>query len=362
MRITCVLVDRANYGRLQPVLELLESADWCELKIICGGTTVLPRFGQPCGDISLQFVVSDGVWHEVEGSCLVSTAKSVGLGVIEYTTAIQKTHPDLLLLIGDRYEALAAAAAAHYLRVPILHMQGGEVSGTLDDGARRAITQLARWHVPATTQAANNLMKQGVAACDILAVGCPSADLAARIQPKRTDGPVLVVYHPDTDSDNDKRAEIRAILQAVENHPVDILWPNIDAGSCVIAEEIRDWRRGKRDVHTHTNLEPSEYLQKLAETRCCVGNSSSFVRDAGFFGTPVVLVGDRQRGRQRAHNVLFAATDTKSVKNTLTLQDCLRFEPSTLYGKPGISQQIVNAINETIGNHTGTGQLAAVAG
>lgn len=363
MKITCILVDRANYGRLQPVLDLLESADWCELTVICGGTTVIPRFGAMADQVAHAGV---NVYHEVEGSCGLSMAKSVGLGVLEYTTAISESKPHLVLMIGDRYEALGAAVAAHYLRVPILHLQGGEVSGTLDDGARRAITQLARWHVPATTTAVNNLMKQGVKACDILAVGCPSADVAAQIKPTRTDGPILVVYHPDTDSDADKRAEIRAVLDAVGEYSVDILWPNIDAGSDVVAAEIKQWLPEHPKATVYTNLSPTEFHQKLAETWCCVGNSSSFVRDAGFFGTPVVLTGTRQKNREYGKNVRVihprCTFHAASIRLEINGEVGKRYPTSTLYGKPGISQQIVEAIYENIGNHTSPRELATAAG
>ena len=124
------------------MLELLEADERYTLDVLYGGTTILPRFGKPYLDWT-EYDDYCVVYHEVEGSCDRSMAKSVGLGVIEYTTAIAASAPDAVLIIGDRYEALAAAVAAHYLRIPIIHLQGGEVSGALDDGARRAITQLA---------------------------------------------------------------------------------------------------------------------------------------------------------------------------------------------------------------------------
>lgn len=365
MRICCVLTDRANYGRLKPLLLALRAESWVNLSIICGGTTVLSRFGNLRDAIERDgFDVTGEVWHEVEGATHHTMAISCGMGLQGYASEFRRQRPDLLLLIGDRYEALGAACAAHLMNVPILHVQGGEVSGCVDDRTRNAITAMATYHVPATKLAAKRL---GVPRDKILTIGCPASDLCARVEyPKQPTGPIMVAYHPDT-LHNEDSASMLELLEALKlvDLPYLLWWPNIDAGNEAIHKVIRRFlSNGDDRIKTVRNMPPEEYLASLANTVCAVGNSSSFVRDAGYFGTPVVLVGDRQAGREHGTNVINIPPERGTIAEAILWQlTCGRHAPSILYGDGQVSQRIVKAlkdIHEGSRNHSSTRRVEGI--
>lgn len=357
MKICCILVDRANLGRLSPVLNAIRDEPRLTLQLVCGGSMVLDRFDENGPPVQVLredgFEIDAEVFHEVEGSKHYTMALSCGEGVRGYADVLRRLEPDVVLCIGDRYELLAAATAAHLLNVPILHFQGGETSGCVDDRTRHAITMLSSWHVPATQQAAGRVCAMLGRNDTILAVGCPSADLAAGIVPDddeegRPTGSLLCMMHPTTDEDMDERKQMEAVLNALKGvpHKCDLAWPNIDPSSDQIHKAIRTFTKKPKDwLTTFKNLPPKEYLRRLANTRCAVGNSSSFVRDSSFFGTPVVLIGNRQRGRERAENVIHVPCESKAITEAIKVQlEHGRYESSDLYGDGEVSARVVAAI------------------
>jgi len=181
-KVCVVLVDRANYGRLKPVLRAIAARPELELQVIAAGTMVLERFHQP-----VQIVRDDGfpvdgeIYIELEGSTPATMAKSVGFGILEFASEFQRLKPDLILLIGDRYEALAATIAAAFMNICIAHIQGGEVSGSIDESTRHAITKFSHFHFPSTLRSAEYLVRMGERPETILAVGCPSSDIALHL-------------------------------------------------------------------------------------------------------------------------------------------------------------------------------------
>ncbi|MGE0760307.1 MAG: UDP-N-acetylglucosamine 2-epimerase, partial [Pirellulaceae bacterium] len=307
-KVCVVLVDRANYGRLKPVMAAIAAHPRLELQVLAAGTMVLERF-----DLPLRVVKSDGfpirgeVFIELEGSNPATMAKSIGYGVVEFANEFRRLLPDVVLVIGDRYEALAATIAAAYMNICIAHIQGGEVSGSIDESARHAITKFSHFHFPSTRRSAEYVIKMGERPDTILSVGCPSSDIArqldrtllpeilnnrgsgAHIDPARPFQ--LVIFHPTTTeygSEEHQMSELLAALRILEQ-PTVLLWPNIDAGSNHVSKLIRQFRdQWQPDwLRTLNNHSPEEYLKVLANAACAIGNSSSFVRDAGYFGTPV---------------------------------------------------------------------------
>ncbi len=352
MRIACIIVDRANL-RLLPVLRAIKAEPRLELQIICGGSMVLDRFdesGPPTQVLRAEgFEIDAEVFHEVEGCRHYTMALSCGEGVRGYADALRRLQPDMVLCIGDRYELLGAVAAAHLMNVPILHFQGGEASGCVDDRTRHAITMLSSWHVPATQQAAERVCQMIGRNDTILAIGCPSADLAA-ISPDddeegKPTGPLLCMMHPTTDEDLDERGQMDAVLKslAAVPHGAEVFWPNVDPRSDQIHKSIRTFLKKPKDwLSTFKNLPPQEYLRKLANTRCAVGNSSSFCRDSVVFGTPVVLVGNRQRGRETGENVLHVPCESSAIIEAVKFQlDHGRYPPSELFGDGRVSERVV---------------------
>ncbi len=365
-KVCVVLVDRANYGRLKPVMRALAEQPSLQLQIIAAGTMVLERFDQPVKVVRQDGFHIDGeIYIELEGSTPATMAKSVGFGVVEFASEFQRLKPDVVLLIGDRYEALAAAIAAAYMNICIAHIQGGEVSGSIDESARHAISKFAHFHFPSTQRSAEYLVRMGEAPANVLAIGCPSSDIArtfdhtlthalihetgsgATIDPARPF--LLVLFHPTTTEYGGERAQMEAMLAALNRIRMQtvLLWPNIDAGSDHISKAIRSFRLNEQPgwLRTLTNLTPENYLKVLANAACALGNSSSFVRDASYFGTPVVLVGNRQVGRETDLHVkpteplaeaIYAATQAQLAHG--------RYASSTLYGDGHVAERITHAV------------------
>lgn len=365
-KVCVVLVDRANYGRLKPVMRAIADHPRLELQTIAAGTMVLERFDQPVKVVRQDGFTIDGeVYLELEGSTPATMAKSLGFGVVEFASEYQRLKPDIVLLIGDRYEALSAALSAAYMNLCIVHLQGGEVSGSIDESARHAITKLSQYHFPSTKRSAEYVTRMGESADTILGVGCPSSDIARTLD-RRLDSDLinqrgsgalidvdkdflLVIFHPTTTEFGGERGQMEELLKALKAiaAPTVLLWPNIDAGSDHVGKAIRAFRERERPdwLRTIINLSPEDYLKVLAKTTCAVGNSSSFVRDASYFGTPVTLVGHRQEGREtdvHVTRVLPIAADIEaSIRHQLAHG---RYAPSTLYGDGHVSQRVADGL------------------
>lgn len=361
-----MLVDRANYGRLKPVMRAIREHPALDLIVAAAGSMLLERFDRPVRQVRADgFRVDSEIFMEVEGSTPASMSKSIGLGVIEFTSEFQRLRPDFVLIIGDRYEALSAAVAAAFMNLAIVHMQGGEVSGSIDESTRHAITKLAHYHYPATAAAAENLVRMGERRETILGVGCPASDIARTLD-RTLDADVfnrsgagaeidpsapylLALFHPTTTEFGGERAQMESLLRALEDLSIQtlLLWPNIDAGSNRISKTIRIFRsaREQRWLRTATNLAPEDFLAVLAGAACAVGNSSSFVRDSSYFGTPVVLVGNRQNGREVAANVLRVGASQLQIKEAVKLQlKHGRYPASQLYGDGHVAPRLAQAL------------------
>lgn len=365
-KVCVVLVDRANYGRLKPVIRAISRRPEIELQILAAGTMVLARFGHPVDVVAADGFHIDGeIFVELEGSTPTTMAKSVGFAVVEFASEFQRLKPDVVLLIGDRYEALAAAIAAAYMNICIVHVQGGEVSGSIDESARHAISKFAHYHFPSTKRSAEYLIRMGEKPSTILGVGCPSSDIARTLDRRVTPAMVnaagsgaildvaqrylLVIFHPTTTEYGGEHAQIQQLLAALERLSMQtlLLWPNIDAGSDQISKAIRIFREqhAPKWLRIVTNLMPEDYLQVLASTACAIGNSSSFVRDASYFGTPVVLVGERQKGRESDVHVSRVAPVADDIFRATLLQiEHGRYAPSSLYGDGTVSERLAESL------------------
>lgn len=338
-----------------------------DLQVLVAGTTVLERFGLPVLLVKEDGYPADGeMCVELEGSTPTHMAKSVGLNVVEFASEFQRLKPDVVLLIGDRYETLAAAVAAAYMNICIAHIQGGEVTASIDESARHAISKFAHFHFPSTPRSAEYLVRMGECPNTVFQVGCPSSDIAHSID--RVLGPgivngagsgawidvekpfLVVVFHPVTTQYPDERPQMEELLSALERLEMQslLLWPNIDAGADNISEAIRMFRDQRKPtwLRTLVNLPPEDYLRVLANAVCAVGNSSSFVRDASYFGTPVVLVGNRQEGREASEHVSFCAPRADEIVFATRKQMAHgHYAPSTLYGDGRVSERIAEALS-----------------
>jgi len=329
---------------------------------------LLDRFGRARDVVARDgFTIDSEVYLEVEGSAPITMTKSIGLGVIEFASEFQRLKPDFALIIGDRYEAMAAAIAAAYQNICIIHVQGGEVTGSIDESTRHAITKLAHYHFPATARAGRYIEAMGEDPATIFPLGCPSCDIvdaADKSLPldllKKTGvGPEIdfsrpylqVLFHPVTTDYGNQEEQMEEVLKAVRQLNIQtlLLWPNIDAGAGEVSQAIRRFREFNHEfpLRAYKNFQPEVYIPVLYNAACCIGNSSSFVRETSFFGTPVVLVGSRQDGREWSPSVRRVEPLAQEISQVAREQlEHGRYGVSTLYGEPGVCGRIAAKLPE----------------
>ena len=329
-RKVCVVVfSRANYGRIKSFLRATQNRNDLDLQLIVGASALLYRFGSVIDVIRDDGFNPNSIVHSiVEGETPTTMAKSTGLAIVELATHFENLKPDIVLTVADRFETLATAVAASYMNIPVAHTQGGEVTGSIDENVRHAITKLSHIHFPATKRAAEYIIKFGEIPQNVFLTGCPAIDLltdvdlslpadifekyrgvGAQISP---DKPYIVVLqHPVTTEYGEGLSQINQTLDAIHNVGIEgmqvvWLWPNVDAGSDDIAKGLRSFResRGVEYLHLYRNFSPEDYARLINNCSCLVGNSSSGLREGAFLGVPCVNIGSRQRGRERADNVI----------------------------------------------------------
>ena len=336
-RKVCVVVaSRANYGRVKHVMKAIQEHPKLELQVVVGASTLLERFGRAVDVIKSDgFVPLRSIYYVVEGETLVTQAKSTGMGIVELSTAFEDLKPDMVVTVADRFETMATAVATTYLNIPLVHLQGGEVSGNIDDRVRHAITKLADLHFVASAESAERVVAMGEDPKKVFNYGCPAMDvllhvdlrvnneIMARYQgvghPLDWTKPyILMLQHPVTTSYGKGFREVSESLEALKMLPgiqKVVMWPNIDAGSDDVSKGIRVFRENNTDepIYYYKNFTPEDYARVLNNAACCVGNSSSFIREGSFLGVPVVLVGDRQQGREHGNNIAFSGYDRDQI-------------------------------------------------
>ena len=345
-RKVCVVVTaRPSYSRIRSVLEAVRDHPGLELQLVVAASARRDRYGNAISVIRKEgFEVERQVYMILEGENLVTSAKSTGLGLAELATVFDNLAPDLVISVADRFETMATAVAAAYMNIPLVHVQGGEVTGSIDEKVRHAVTKLADVHFVATEKAAERVIRMGEQPSRVFVTGCPSIDVAKRAV---EDGPldltklfadyggvgpqldleqgfVVVLQHPVTTEYREARAHIMETLHAVAEAGVPALWfcPNVDAGSDGTSKGIRNFREKRPDlpIHFFKNLPPEEFLQLLQQSRCIVGNSSVAIRECAYLGVPAVNIGSRQQGRERGANVIDVGYDRKQIRDAIHAQ------------------------------------------
>jgi len=342
MRKICIVITaRPSYSRIKTVLESVRDHPDLELQLVVGASALLERYGPAIRIIEADGFKPDAVVHMVvEGENLVTTAKSTGLGVVELATILDNLKPDVVVSVADRYETIATAIAASYLNIPVAHVQGGEVTGSIDEKVRHAVTKFANLHFVSNQQAAERVIRMGEDPKTVFVTGCPSVDLAARVlaegqnnfnpfehyggvghQFDIEDGYLVVMQHPVTTEYQYSLEQINQTLTAIEKlaYPTFWFWPNVDAGSDRISKGIRHFRE-TRDVpfiHFFKNFTPEDFLRLLIGSKCVVGNSSVSIREASFLGVPAVNIGNRQSGRDRGPNVIDTDYSTEEIMQAI---------------------------------------------
>lgn len=361
-----VVASRANYGRVKYVLKAIQAHPDLELQLVVGASVLLDRFGN-----ALRVIEKDGftptrkIYYVIEGENLETQAKSTGLGIIELSTVFEDIRPDVVVTVADRYETMATAIAATYLNIPLAHIQGGEITGNIDELVRHAITKLSHYHFPSTEQSRERLIKMGEEPERIVNSGCPSIDtlchqdlsISNEKMQEYNSGVgyridfnkpyILMMQHPVTTTPEEGRAQVEKTLAALKDRKEQkiVMWPNIDAGSDLVSRGIRIFRENNSGANFAycKNFPPEIYNCILKNAICAVGNSSSFIREASFLGTPAVIVGDRQEGREHGGNVVLADYDTEEIARCLDQQIAHgRYESETIFGRGNAGEIIAD--------------------
>ena len=383
-RKVCVVVaSRANYARVKSVMKAVQEHPELELQVVAGASLVLERFGNAVDVMSLDGFVPDAtIRFIIEGETPATMAKSTGLALLELPTVFELLKPDMVVTVADRFETIATAIAAAYMNIPVAHTQGGEVSGSIDESVRHAVTKLAHLHFPATELSAQRVIGMGEDPATVFNVGCPSIDLVAatdlglrrdtlshfggtgsEIDP---DLPfVLMMQHPVTTEYGQGLEQINASIRALTSLGVQALvfWPNVDAGSEQVAKGLRLFRETGESggCHFFRNLPPEVFVKLMAHCACMVGNSSAALREGAFLGTPAVTVGTRQQNRERGSNVIEVGHDSDEIADAIRRQfEHGRYERSTLFGSGRAGERIAEILAEARPTIQKTLQLDAV--
>ena len=362
--IAVVTSSRADYSHLYWPLHDLARHEAVDLKLIVLGAHLSPQFGETVKEIE-----KDGLPIAARLECLLSSdsdvgmAKTLGIAVLSLADLLGQMRPDLLLLIADRYEMLAPAAVALTLRIPVAHIEGGEISeGAIDDAVRNALTKMSHVHFTSTEGARARVIAMGEEPWRVHRAGAPSLDhlrrsrlldlneLEQRLELDLKRPTAVVAYHPVTIR-RDTTQEADSLFAALRAVDAQILfcYPNADAGSHALLQRTRAFLSTRSDARVFVNLDSVTYWSLLRQVALLIGNSSSGIMEAASFALPVVNVGLRQKGRERARNVLDAEPETNAILAKITKAMSPEFRESLAnmtnpYGDGHASETIVQVL------------------
>lgn len=366
MRVAVVLTARPSWAKLGPVCEALR-AQGDDVQILACASALLERYGRVVDVVRAQgFSVAEEIYSTHEGETLITSAKETGTLLSDLAPALARLDPDAVVVCADRHEVLAAAQAAAYLHLPLVHLQGGEVTGSIDDKVRHAVSQLADLHCVCTSRAKRRVERM-TGSDRVVWTGCPSIDVARRAQMRDTirlhdiggvgasidltQSFAVVLQHPVTDAAAEAFDQMTITLEAIHRAqiPALVFWPGQDAGAGEISKAIRLWREQHPDhpIHAVRNLAPEVFLRLLTQAAVLVGNSSAGIRESAYLGVPVVNIGTRQRGRERAEHVMDVPHDVTAISAAIRVQRAHgRYRGSSLYGTGVAARQTATAIRE----------------
>ncbi len=372
MRKICVFLGgRANYSSIRSAMKAIQRHPELELQIVLGGSGLVDKFGDLQNTLAdAGFEINEKIYMQIEGDAPNAMVKTAGLGMLGLADAFERLSPDFVIVVGDRYEVMAAAMTAAYMNIRVAHTMGGEVTGTIDESIRHAITKFAHVHFPANKDSAERIIKLGEDPDKVFTVGCPRIDTVKEILEENGNVPenlyerqggvgteidlsepfLLISQHSVTTEYLDAKRQILETIEAAVRTklPILMLWPNADAGSEGISTGIRAYREAHPElkIHVFKNLPISDYVRLMNNTVCLVGNSSSGIREGAFIGTPCVNVGTRQNGRERGDNVIDTSNDREMIYQAIEKQISHGKYPSEpIYGDGYAGERIADILN-----------------
>ena len=343
-KICVVITARPSYARIKTALQAIKEHPNLELQIVLAGSALLERYGNVANVIESDgFKLTEKIYNIIEGEAPTAMAKTTGIAILELATTFYNIKPDIVVTIADRFETIATSIAASYQNIPLAHIQGGEVTGNIDEKVRHANTKFADIHLVASEDAEERVFKMGEKKGSIVNTGCPSMDLAREVLENPildfnpllkyggvghdidyNSGYVVVMQHPVTTELKNAREQILETLKAIDvlGIPTFWFWPNVDAGSDEISSGIRQYRESNdlKNIHFFKNMDPDDFLKLIKNSQCLIGNSSVGIRESSFLGVPVVNIGTRQHGRKRGMNVIDCDYIQSDIKNAIKKQ------------------------------------------
>jgi UDP-hydrolysing UDP-N-acetyl-D-glucosamine 2-epimerase len=370
-KICVVVTARPSYSRIKTALLAIKNHPKLELQLVIAGSALLERYGSAIKFIEKDgFTVAERVYNILEGENITAAAKTTGIGILELSTVFEKLKPHIVVTVADRFETMATAIAASYMNIPLAHIQGGEVTGNIDEKVRHSITKLSDYHFPASESAAERVHKLGEDKNTIYNTGCPSIDLASEVLKNSEidfklfekyggvgaefsikEDYIVVMQHPVTNEYQESKNQISETLAAIDelNIPTFWFWPNVDAGSDGTSKGIRSFREKNKlnNIHFFKNMEPTDFLKLLVNSKCLIGNSSVGIRECAYLGVPVVNIGSRQQRRDRGHNVIDVDYKSGEIKEAIIkwIKDG-RPKRSLVYGGGNAGVKIADKLSE----------------
>lgn len=368
-KICVVVTARPSYSRIKSALTAINAHPSLELQLVLAGSALLDRYGNAADFIEKDgFKASAKVFMVLEGENPTTMAKTTGIGVMELTNVFYNLQPDAVVTIADRFETIATSIAAAYQNIPLVHIQGGEVTGSIDEKVRHANTKLADLHLVSSDDARARVIKLGENPEKVINTGCPSIDLVKEICAEETlnfdpiekyggvgeelnwkDGYAVVMQHPVTTEYQKSREHITETLEAINklNYPVFWFWPNVDAGSDGTSNGIRTFREmvKPKSIHFFKNMEPLDFLRLLKHSSALIGNSSAGIRECSYLGLPVVNIGNRQNRRLRGKNVRDVSPQRDEIYDAVKeIINYNKFPGSHIYGNGEAGKKIAEIL------------------
>lgn len=365
MRVCVVTGSRAEYGLLRPVMEALAAEDGFELQVVVTASHLSPEFGS-----TVRTIEADGFGIDARVEMLLSSdtpvgiAKSIGLGTTGFADTLAQLAPDLLLILGDRYELLSVVSAALPARIPVAHISGGDVTeGAIDDAIRHAVTKMSHLHFVTNEPARRRVLQLGEPPSRVVLSGNPGLDDLVGFEPMPRDELfrelslpprdqlVVVTYHPVTLAEEDPQTAFGELLAALEelgdDHAVVLTLPNADTGGRVLIDMAERAAAERDDLVAVASLGQRRYWSCLHHAGAVAGNSSSALIEAPVVGVRAVDIGERQRGRLRADSVVHVPPDRQEIADAVRLAVSKGPAPrESPYGDGRAAERIVEVLRE----------------
>ena len=368
-KISLVITARSSYTKYKTIIDNLRNKKNIKIDIVCSGSALIDKFGKVEDEI-----INDGFKIGKKINFILDNpeddrpGKELSLAIFNFSEYFKEQKPDIITVMADRYEILAPAISASFLNIPLAHIQGGELSGNIDEKVRHAVTKLSNVHFPATAKSMKNIIQMGEDKKNIFNTGCPSIDIAVEVIknkkklsfdiykkyggvgsfPDINNGYIIVMQHPVTDENKQSGKQIMETIKAVSkiNKPVIWFWPNVDIGTDKISANLRIFREKTKSKNFHfiKNMNPYDFLELVYFSNGIIGNSSCAIRECSFMGVPAVNIGSRQVNRERGPNVIDVDYNHKEIFKAYNIISNKKIKKSTLYGDGKAGKRIANKL------------------